>query len=308
MLVPSAAELIKLTADAFAERFGRRPRFAALAPGRVNLIGEHTDYNEGYALPMAIDRWAAIVADRTDGGESTLWAIDLDEVATADLTGSGQPAPESFANYLLGVADRFAAAGQPSPNLDLAVRSTIPMGAGLASSGAVEVAMATLLEAIVDTRLDPLEKALLCQRAEREFAGTPCGIMDMFVAIHAQPGCALLLDCRTNTAKAAPLPPTKEVAILMADTGLHRGLAQSAYADRRAACERAAARIGVPSLRDADLPAVEAAGLGEAESRVARHVILENQRVLLAAAALSTGDLDALGELMFDSHASLRDL
>ncbi|MHC4208608.1 MAG: galactokinase [Planctomycetota bacterium] len=296
--------LVKQAVSGFESRFGRQPRWAAAAPGRVNLIGEHTDYNDGYVLPMAIDRHVAIAADLAAGGEATLRAIDLGEEATADLTGKLRPQPESFSNYLLGVADQFAARHE-LPNLDLAVTGTVPLGAGLASSAAVEVAMATLLQQVTGSGLDPLELAQLCQRAEHEFAGTPCGIMDMFVATHARADQAMLLDCRSMRPRPIPL---EGVSILIADTTVRRALAASAYADRRRTCAEAAGQLGVASLRDAHVGLLAGAGLGDEQLHCARHVVDESQRTLLAAAALTTGDLEALGELMFDSHASLRDL
>ncbi|MHC4108547.1 MAG: galactokinase [Planctomycetota bacterium] len=290
---------------AFTERFGRRPALAAAAPGRVNLIGEHTDYNEGFVLPMAIDRWTVVVADPTPARQSTLWAIDLEELATANLTAPLEPQPTGF-SHLLGVAQQFIERGVRLPNIDLAVTSTVPIGGGLGSSAALEVAMATLLEQLAGSRLAPLEKALLCQRAEHTFVATPCGIMDMLVAAAARPDCATLIDCRRNTLTPIPLPPA--VTVLIADTGVRHELAAGAYADRRSACEQVAAKLGVRALRDADASRLQTARLSDTQHRIARHVVHENQRTLLAAAALKTGDHDALGELMFDSHASLRDL
>jgi galactokinase len=296
--------LVEKAVGGFEGRFGRRPRWAAAAPGRVNLIGEHTDYNDGFVLPMAIDRHVVIAADVAAVSETTIRAIDLDEEATADLTGKLHPQPGRFANYLLGVADQFAGR-HDLPNLDLVVTGTVPIGAGLASSAAVEVAMATLLQQVTGSKLEALELALLCQRAEHEFAGTPCGIMDMFIATHAREGRALLIDCRSMQARPIPLG---HVSILIADTTVRRELADTAYADRRRDCTEAARRMGVASLRDAHVGLLAGAGLDDEQARCARHVVDENQRTLLAAAALTTGDFAALGELMFDSHASLRDL
>ena len=294
-------------ADAFAGRFGRRPRFAAAAPGRVNLIGEHTDYNDGYVLPMAIEQHVVVVADRAAGDRSTLWAVDLDESVTVDLSAPLSPGPHRFANYLLGVAAGIART-HALPNLDVAVAGTVPRGAGLASSAAVEVAFATLLSELVGADLDPVELAKLCRRAEHEFVGTPCGIMDLLTATMARPGHALLIDCRSLDVRAIPLPAAEQVAILLADTTVRHDLADGAYAERRRRCADAAAGLGVGSLRDADLDMVSGSTLAEIEQRAARHVICENQRVLRSAAALVTGDLELLGELMFDSHGSLRDL
>jgi galactokinase len=188
------------------------------------------------------------------------------------------------------------------------VTGSVPLGAGLASSAAVEVAMATLLQEITGLGLDPRAMALVCQQAEHEFAKTPCGIMDMFVATHAEAGTALLIDCRSMEARPVPLPPAEEVSILIADTTVRRRLAESAYADRRRTCAEAAKRLNMATLRDAQAGLAAQGDLDDEQWRCARHVVDENQRTLLAAAALTTGDLDTLGELMFDSHASLRHL
>lgn len=289
---------------AFEQRFGRPPRFAAAAPGRVNLIGGHTDYNDGFVLPIAIDRSVTVAADYA-AGVSTLCAIDLGESVMVDLTAPLAPVPERFANYLLGVAAGFARR-HALPNLDVAVAGNVPIGAGLGSSAAVEVAFATLLRELTGSGIDPTGLAELCRRGEHEFAGTPCGIMDMLVATLARPGHALLIDCRVPTTRPIPMPD--DLAVLVADTTIRHDLADGAYADRRRRCADAAAALGVGALRDADAGRLAEATLDDDATRAARHVIDENQRVLLAAAALATGDLDALGELMFDSHASLRDL
>jgi len=274
----------------------------------VNLIGEHTDYNDGFVLPIAIDRNVVVVADYATGDRSTLCAIDLDESVTVDLAGPLAPVPGSFVNYLLGVAAGFAAHG-PLPNLDVALAGTVPAGAGLGSSAALEVAFATLLQQVTGSDNDPLGLAQLCRRGEHEFAGTPCGIMDMLTATMARPGHALLIDCRApQTPRPIPMPPADEVTVLVADTTLRHDLADGAYAERRRRCRDAATGLGVQSLRDAQISLPAMAALDDRTRRAAQHVCRENQRVLLAAAALVTGDLDALGELMFDSHASLRDL
>jgi len=298
---------LKFLRAAFARRFGRPPRFAAAAPGRVNLIGEHTDYNDGYVLPMAIDREVVVVADRATGPDTTLWAVDLDESVTVDLAGPLSPGRHRFANYLLGVAAGFARE-HALPALDVAVAGTVPMGAGLGSSAAMEVAFATILRDLTGARLDPVGVAKLCQRGEHEFAGTPCGIMDMLVATLARPGQALLIDCRNLRAVPTPLPPSRSLAVLVADTTERHDLADGAYADCRRVCAEAAAVLGVASLRDAETGMLAGSSLGSRQLAAARHVICENQRVLLVAAAMVTGDMEAVGELMFDSHASLRDL
>ena len=292
---------------AFAARFGRPPRFAASAPGRVNLIGEHTDYNDGFVLPIAIDRRALIVADTTAAARSTFLALDLGENAEADLTHPLEPdADHPWANYLLGVVEQFRRRGAEPPNLELALTSTVPLGAGLSSSAAIETAMATLMEQVLGVELDPLEKALLCQRAEHAFPGTPCGIMDMFVAAMARPDHALLIDCRAREAKPIRMPPPEQAVVLIVDTGVRHELADGAYAARRATCEQAAARLGVKALRDAAIDDLADAALTQDEHRRATHVIRENERTLQAADRLEAGDVARFGALMFQSHESLR--
>jgi galactokinase len=189
--------------------------------------------------------------------------------------------------------------------MDLLLTSTVPIGAGLSSSAAVEIATATLLEAMTECHLDPLEKARLCQRAEHEYAGTPCGIMDLLVAAAAAPGSALLIDCRNAAYEPVPLPDPAQAVVLVADTGVRRALVKSAYAERRRACAAAAAQLALSSLREATMGMVAAAGLPQAAARCARHVISENARTLAASAALRCNDLDRLGRLMLESHASL---
>ncbi len=297
--------LSRVAAAEFEARFGRPARWIALAPGRVNLIGEHTDYNQGWVLPVAIDRWTAVAAAPANRrAESRLWARELQEQVTCTIAESRAPRPGSCANYVVGVADQVAALGHDVPELDSAIVSDVPIGAGLASSAALEVAVATMLSAALGADLDALQMAQLCQRAEHAFAGTPCGIMDMLVATSAVSGHALLIDCRSNQARPVRLPAG--VTILVAATGVRHELATSAYAERRRACERAATKLGVASLRDAD--GLGTASLDEEEERLVRHVAQENRRTLEMAAALESGDVEAAGALMFEGHASLRDL
>lgn len=300
--------------DRFAARFGQAPRFASAAPGRVNLIGEHTDYNGGYVLPVAIDRETVIVASPVAGDDepSTLVAADLGREITLDLSRPLGPiprqSPHAFANYVTGVVQQFHELGAAPPNLRAVVASSVPLGAGLASSASVEVAMATLLEAVTGRTLTPVEKALLCQRAEHAFPGTPCGIMDMFISVMAVEGAALAIDCLTNECAPIPLPPADEMTLLIADTGVKHNLAGGAYAERRAACEAAARKLGVPTLREATLEMIESGGLTDLEAKRATHVVTENARVALAIMALVRGRIDEFCARMFESHDSLRDL
>ncbi len=256
---------------------------------------------------MAIDRRAIALAAPNHGGHSTLIAIDLEESVEIDLSLPLEPiAPPRWANYPLGVAHQFIKLGHHLPQLDIAFTGDIPIGAGLSSSAAVEVATATLLEQIVGIQLGPLEKARLCQRAEHEFPGTPCGIMDMLIASAAESGHALLIDCRSNGWRSIPMPSEDEATLLIADTGVKHDLAAGEYADRRETCRQAAERLGIADLRGADTAMIEQGGLTETEHRRATHVVLENDRTLRSAEYLEQHDLPGAGRLMFDSHESLR--
>jgi len=296
--VSGRRELIERAAAAFRRRFGGDPRWAAVAPGRVNLIGEHVDYQGGSVLPMAIDRWAAVVAGPAGGGGSVLHALDLDETARADLSGPLRPGG-GFADYLLGVAAELG----PCPNLDVVVAGTVPAGAGLSSSAAVEVAFAHVLLAAGGRSRDPVDLARLCRRAEHAFPGTPCGLMDQLAATCSRPGHALLIDCRSLAMVHVPVPD--RLAVVIVDTGIRRALADGRFAEVLRRAEAAAAALGVACLREADLEA--ASRLDGPLRSVAEHVITEQERTLLAAAALKTGDLDALGALLLAAHASARD-
>jgi galactokinase len=293
---------------AFEREFDCRPTFAASAPGRVNLVGEHTDYNEGFVLPIAIDRQALIVAGEAKNNWSTCVAHDLHEMRVFDFQHALEPVPAHWSNHLIGTVQQFLQRGAKVPQLDLLLTSTVPIGAGLSSSAAIEVAMATLLQQVIAETPEPLETALLCQRAEHEFVGTPCGLMDMYIATHASPDHALLLDCRSNTSQPVRLPPPDEFVLLAVNTGVRHALGGGEYAVRRATCAAAARVMGTDSLRDATWEMVDSASMSFDERRKALHVIAENARTVLAATALSERDLRTFGELMFASHDSLRTL
>jgi galactokinase len=271
------------------------------APGRVNLIGDHTDYNDGFVLPLAIGRECAVHAEPRGDGRVRL-SSQQPGMADVELAadGSDHPAAVSpeWGRYAAGVLRVLAERGRAPVGIDAVLASTVPPGAGLSSSAALEVSLALALCAAAGLELDRLELARACQQAELVATAVPCGIMDQLASIAGRRDHALLLDCRSLEIDYVPLPP--ELEVLVVHSGVARALAGSAYAERRAACEAVAARLGVAALRDATPEQV-------ADEPRARHVVSENARVLAAAEALRAGELETLGHLLSESHASLRD-
>ena len=297
--------------EAFLKRYGTAPRWLALAPGRVNLIGEHTDFNGGYVLPMAIDRRVVIAGGpgRANGGRRLrAYSGALDIAVEIPLDVPPAPGEPSWANYIRGVVAGFERRGIDVPAMDLAIVSDVPLGGGLSSSAALEVATATLLESAVGIALDPREKARLCREAEHEFAGVPCGLMDQLASVLGDRAGALLIDCQYETARVVPFADPA-VSVLICNTNVKHALADSAYTRRRNECAEAARLLGVATLRDATPAMLEAAhdSLDPLVRRRARHVITENARTLAAAAHLEASEMAKVGELMYASHASLRD-
>jgi galactokinase len=277
----------------------------ARAPGRVNLIGEHVDYNDGFVLPVAIDLDIVVAAaPRTDRRVHVL-ATDLGEDAWFHLDHPAEKRP-AWTSYIQGVSALLERTGIKLPGADLAIAGDIPRGAGLASSAALEVAAArALLEAARRTLTD-LEIVELCHRAEAEWAGVHCGLMDQFAAVFGETGHAIFLDCRTLECMRVPLPD--EVALVATHSGIPRGLAGSEYNERVAQCAEAARLLGVRRLRDVSVDVfVERAGrLPELLRRRARHVITEIQRTRDAAAALEADATWRVGRYLNESHESLR--
>jgi galactokinase len=251
------------------------------APGRVNLIGDHTDYNEGFVLPMAIDLDCMVMFEpRADADVRVRWH---------DAEGN---------HFAEAVRRALDARGRPPVGIDADVSSTVPIGAGLSSSAALEVSLALALCDAAGFELPPVELALACQEAERLARGVPSGIMDQLTSVAGQHDCALLIDCRSLDVEPILIPDG--LAVLVVHSGIDRSLEHSAYAERRAECEAIAGRLGLRALRDATLEQV-------ADEPRARHVVSENARVLRAAQALRDGDTAALGPLLSASHASLRE-
>ncbi len=296
------------SAELFTKCFGHEPRRIVAAPGRVNLIGEHTDYNDGFVLPMAIERYTIIAAERHPGGNVTVHSETTGETATFGVRTPVTPAEPAWSNYVRGVVAGFQRRGVKVPGFDAFIESSLPYGGGLASSAALEVATATLLEAICGVQLDPIEKALLCQRAEHEFAQVPCGLMDQFTSILGKKDEALLLDCRSRETMPVKMKDAS-VTVLVINTNVRHRLAEGEYARRRQQCEAAARALNVTALRDATMTSLNAARqrMEPVVYRRARHVITENERTVQAARAIQARDWPAVGKLMYDSHASLRD-
>jgi galactokinase len=299
---------LERTTTLFNRCFGHPPRWVVAAPGRVNLIGEHTDYNDGFVLPMAIERYVVIAADANTRRQVTLHSVTTGETATFGVRPKVERGEPGWSNYVRGVIAGFQERKQTISGFDAVIESTLPFGGGLASSAALEVATATLLEAMTGQALDPIDKALLCQQAEHDFAGVPCGIMDQFTSILAQKDHALLLDCRSRT--TTPVAMTDPaVTVLIVNTNIRHKLADSEYAKRRSQCEAAARVLKVPALRDATTESLMAARrqLEPVVFRRARHVVSENERTLQAAQAIQAADWAKVGELMYASHRSLRE-
>jgi len=279
-------------------------RWTVSAPGRVNLIGEHVDYCEGFVLPAAIGlRTWMTAGPRTDG----LICIETEDGLRTEFSAGTQPepGPEKWTNYLRGVLAGCLAAGIPVPGLEVRIASTVPQGGGLASSAALTVAFATLLEQAAGHTLEKDRKALICQEAE-SFAGVPSGCMDQLAAVHARAGHAMLIDCRSRSVEHIPLGGA---AFVIINTGVKHDLADGAYATRRAEAQEAARLLNVPSLRDCTRQRLTELSdrLPDTLFRRARHVVTEMQRTLACAGAFKNGDWILAGQLMNGSHASLRD-
>jgi galactokinase len=278
------------------------------APGRVNLIGEHTDYNDGFVLPVAINFETVVAATPRPDAQVRVFAIDMDQADEFALDYPISPHPEKvWANYVRGMAKMLLAAGKKLTGMNLAIAGNVPLSGGLSSSASLEMALGRAFLQLSDEPVDGVALALIGQKAENEFVGVKCGIMDQFIASLGQADHALLIDCRDLSYRPVRIPA--DTAIIVADSGIQRGLVDSAYNQRRQECEAAAAHFGVKALRDVDEGTFQARAheLSPVIRRRARHVITENARTLAAADALAKGDMDQLGPLMAQSHASLRD-
>ncbi len=282
------------------------------APGRVNLIGEHTDYNDGFVMPVAIDRDTTVAMTPRDDGLLVVRSAAYPDVVTIDLDRPGHGPKGAWSEYVRGVAAVLERQGWRLKGADMTITTDVPMSAGLSSSAALEVAVGYGLLDQAGHAIDRTRLALACQAAEHEFAGTRCGVMDQFIACHGRAGHALMLDTRTLDMAWLPVPPG--IAVIVCNTMTKHVLATDGYNERRADCEAGVRALairlpGIRALRDVTLDDLEANRdvLPDRVFRRCRHVVTENARVKAAAEALQAGDLDAVGELMRASHASTRD-
>jgi galactokinase len=300
------------SASGFVAAYGRSPDVVWSAPGRVNLIGEHTDYNDGFVLPFALAERTAVAAARRDDDMVTVTSTHEPGAVRARLGDIGPGSASGWSAYPLGVAWAIAQARPvPSPGgADLFIDSEVPAGGGLSSSAALEIAAAGALADLWGLDLSTSELARAGQRAENEVVGAPTGVMDQYASLLGQADAAVFLDCRSLAARTVPLRLRQAgLALVLADTGERHAHADGGYAARRASCEKAASQLGIAALRDlgiADLPRAEGVLDGQTFRRV-RHVVTENARVEATVAALEAGELDAVGRHLTASHYSMRD-
>jgi galactokinase len=313
--MPATPAEIQQDKQQFAQIFGDGGKLHVIrAPGRVNLIGEHTDYNEGFVFPMAIEPEVRIVCRSRDDGKvrlaSTAFPGEIAEFSTSERITPGEP---KWANYSKGVVAEMLAAGIPLPGMDALIVNTLPVGGGLSSSAAIEVGTAQALLALAGLKMDPGRIALLCQKAEHEYAGVPVGIMDQTAVAFGKPGHAMLLDCRDLSKQFVPLDPS-ELRVVIVNSMVKHELTGGEYAERRRQCEEGVRFFqrqdpSIKALRDVTMPMIEAAKgkLDDVVWRRCRHVVTENARTTSAATKLEQKRYEEAGELMRQSHASLRD-
>jgi len=294
------------TVAAFRHRFGTDPALVVRAPGRVNLIGEHTDYNDGFVMPLAIDRAVWLGVRPAPGRHVRLFSVDYDAWGEFNLD-AVEKGPAGWLEYVKGVAWALAADGMPLRGFEGVLLGDVPLGAGLSSSAALEMATARALVAVAGAEWRPAAMAVAAQRAENQWVGMNCGIMDQLISGVGREGHAVLIDCRSLETRPVPLPAGTAVVVL--DTGTRRELVTSAYNERRAQCEAASQLFGVGALRDVSVEQLTREGgrLAPLTLRRARHVVTENARTMEAAEAMAGGDAPLLGRLMYASHVSLRD-
>lgn len=307
----------KMVRDKLWQVFGNNqgPVKIVKAPGRVNLIGEHTDYNDGFVLPVAVDREIIMAASPRDDGEVHLYAVDLDASSSFSLDRIEKDPHASWSNYIRGVLLLLSERGLPVRGMNAAFSGDVPLAAGMSSSAALEMASGLMVKVMGGFDIDMVELVKVAQAAENTFVGVNCGIMDQFISGLGKKGHALFLDCRSLDYDLVPLPPTDEYKIVIANTMVKRGLVDSAYNERRSQCETGVEILkeylpGITALRDVSMVdfAKHKEHLPAVVAQRCEHVIAENERVLASVKALRAGDIAEFGRLMRASHESLRDL
>ncbi len=296
---------------AYAEQFGTPPAFLVSAPGRVNLIGEHTDYNDGFVLPMAIDKKIAIGGSERNDDTVCLYSLNFEYREEFSILSLQKK--DSWTDYVKGVIDQLLKAGHSVKGFNAVLEGNIPQGAGLSSSAAIEVATAFFLARLNSIEIQAEEMAKLCQRAENHFVGMNCGIMDQFISRLGQKNHALFLDCRDLSYKLIPCD-LDEYIVVMCNSNVEHKLVDSAYNERRAQCEEGVRLLktklpDITALRDVSFAQLEnhASLLSPIIYQRCKHVVTENERVKTAVNILRKGDIAAFGQLLYQSHASLRD-
>jgi galactokinase len=305
-------ELYKKVAHAYTARFQQSPQLVVRAPGRVNLIGEHTDYNDGFVLPVAVDQAAWLAVGLTEEPWTTVRAVDMNNDEAVFSVAQVPASVGGWSDYPKGVVWAFLERGLQPSNINAVLASDVPVGAGMSSSAAIELAFAFAWTKLCQFDIALPDLALLCQKAENQYVGVNCGIMDQMISACGKAGHAMMLDSRSLDRRYFPMP--EGVAIVVADSLVRRSLASSEYNVRRAQCEQAVTHLQahvpeVAALRDVSLRNLERFGRGlpDVVYRRARHVVTENDRVLRFARALYGGDIDTAGVLMVEGHRSLRD-
>jgi galactokinase len=306
-MMQSANPVLLALQQAFCSHFQQPHQLLFQAPGRVNLLGEHTDYNDGFVLPCAINFYTWVLAAPRDDQQIRVLAVDYQQQDQFELSG---PIPRhtdyGWANYVRGVANSLLQQGYPLQGCDIAISGNVPKGAGLSSSASLEVALGMTFSQIGGFPLSGRDNALNGQHAENHFVGCNCGIMDQLISALGQHGKALLIDTRSLGCTPVDIPP--DLAVLIINSNVQRGLVDSAYNERRQQCKQAAKKLGVPALRDISLPELlqQQTRLSELEAKRARHVVSENARTVQAAAALQQHDMPLLSRLMAQSHRSMQ--
>ena len=295
----------------FEEKFSAKPDVVVAAPGRVNLIGEHIDYNDGFVLPMAIERYTVIAAkvDQENKSTATLYSVDMDEKVEISLVDPNEREDSHWSNYVTGVVSGMVKdKGFSVPGFQAVAKSNVPIGGGLSSSASLEVAAATVIEAVTGQAIPKVDKALVCQKAEHQFAGVPCGIMDQFSSVLCESDHVLLLDCRDQSFQQIPFS-NPDIVVLIINSEVKHELSGGEYAQRRSQCEVALEKLGAKSYRDVTLQQVQEkkAELDPVVFNRAHHVVTEIARTVKTAEAMKKNAWQTVGELMYASHASLRD-